>query len=138
MPGSQQGAIRPHLDTFARDNILSRGQEIAVEVDDASAVDIVLRPGQISLHDGKLIHGSRPNRSNDRRIGFAIRYLPTHVRQASGPRDSAMLVRGHDRFHHFEAEPRPHGDFEPAQVTVQKEIETRRAAVLFKDAKRPQ
>jgi hypothetical protein len=49
----------------------------------------------MSLHHVRLIHGSEPNDSNHRRIGFAIRYLPTDVRQLNGVIDTATLVRGH-------------------------------------------
>src|SRR5262249_43199210 len=135
VPGSHRGMIIPHRDTFSRDNLLTRGQEVAVEVDERQAADVVLRPGQMSLHDGKIIHGSHANRTDGRRIGFAIRYLPTHVRQVAGPRDSAMLVRGRDAYCNFELEPRPAGDFEPTQIAVQKEIEARRNAVLYRGAK---
>ena len=61
------------------------------------------------------MHGSPPNPSNDRRIGFAIRYIPTSVRQLAGE-DSATLVRGVDTYHHFEPEPRPARDMDPAFV----------------------
>ncbi len=84
IPDSHIGEQMAHRDTFARDNLLSRGQEIAVEVDGAKAVDLVLQPGEMSLHHVRLIHGSEPNPSDRRRIGFAIRYLPTHVRQTVG------------------------------------------------------
>ena len=57
---------------------------------------MVLQPGEMSLHHVKLFHGSNANTSDDRRIGFAIRYLPTHVRQVVGAKDSALLVRGVD------------------------------------------
>ena len=69
----------PHRDTFAAHNLLSRGQEIAVQVDPARAVTLELQPGEMSLHHVRLFHGSDPNPSYRRRIGFAIRYLPTHV-----------------------------------------------------------
>ncbi len=49
----------------------------------------------MSLHHIKLVHGSDPNRTDDRRIGLAIRYIPTYVRQTK-VRDAAMLVRGVD------------------------------------------
>ena len=55
-----------------------------------------LEPGEISLHHVRLVHGSPANTSDDRRIGFAIRYIPTHLRQLFGD-DSASLVRGEDR-----------------------------------------
>jgi ectoine hydroxylase-related dioxygenase (phytanoyl-CoA dioxygenase family) len=67
----------PHRDTFDQHNLLTRGQEIAVEVDESEAVPLVLRPGEMSLHHVRLVHGSPPNPSGDRRIGYAIRYIPT-------------------------------------------------------------
>src|SRR5215472_18670298 len=73
----------------------TRGQEIVVEVDHSKAVRLDLEPGEISLHHVRLVHGSRPNTSDDRRIGFAIRYIPTYLRQLFGD-DSASLVRGED------------------------------------------
>ena len=88
VPGSHRTQV-PHVDTFHPDNLLSRGQEIAVNVDDARGVDILLRPGEMSLHHVRMVHGSPANRSNDRRIGFAIRYVPTYVSQIAGERDSA-------------------------------------------------
>ncbi len=81
-----------HVDTFHQDNLLTRGQEISVQVDESRAVDIVLRPGEISLHDIKLVHGSAPNGSRDRRIGLEIRYVPTRVRQTL-QQDSATPPR---------------------------------------------
>ena len=102
IPGHAHCRTRlPHRDTFAKNNLLTRGQEVAVDVDESKAVTIELRPGEISLHHVRLVHGSPANPSNDRRIGFAIRYIPTSVSQVAGE-DSATLVRGVDTFHHFE------------------------------------
>ena len=117
IPGSHLTDQLPHVDTFARDNLLSRGQEIAVEVDESQAATLALRPGEMSLHHIKLVHGSRPNRSNDRRIGVAIRYMPPHVQQMRY-RDSAMLVRGEDRYHHFDTDPRPRADMDEAALAA--------------------
>ncbi len=114
IPGSHRGDQMPHRDTFARDNLLTRGQEVAVEVDGSRAVDLVLQPGEMSLHHVRLIHGSEPNPSARRRIGFAIRYLPTHVRQTVGERDFATLVRGVDNYGNFEPEQRPEADMAAA------------------------
>ena len=76
VPGTQTSDQVPHRDTFAEGNLLSRGQEIAVEVDENQAVDVVLRSGEMSLHHVRLFHGSGPNRSLHRRIGYVIRYIP--------------------------------------------------------------
>ena len=113
VPGTHALQQLPHRDTFAQDNLLSRGQEIAVTVEESKAVDIVLDPGQMSLHHVMLVHGSEPNRSALRRTGFAIRYLPTYVKQVTGVRDSATLVRGTDEYGNFELEPAPRSDFHP-------------------------
>jgi hypothetical protein len=79
-----------------------------------------------------LAHGSEPNKSNDRRIGFAIRYIPTHVRQAVGARDSATLVRGTDAYGHFEHEPRPSADCTPEGLAAHAAIVGRQVQVLYR------
>jgi len=101
IPASHKERIVPHVDSFADDNLLSRGQELAVEVDETQAVDIVLAPGQASLHHGHLFHASGPNRTDDRRIGVAIRYITPSMRQRSGDRSVVALVSGEDRYGHF-------------------------------------
>ena len=131
IPGSHTSDQIPHRDTFAKNNLLTRGQEVAVDVDKSKAVVIPLEPGEISLHHVRLVHGSSPNPTNDRRIGFAIRYIPTSVSQIAGE-DSATLVRGTDSFHHFELEPRPHGDMEPEFVALHKCIAERNAQILYR------
>jgi len=130
IPGTHTVAQIPHVDTFHQDNLLSRGQEIAVEVDQAKAVDVVLKPGEISLHHIKLVHSSEPNRSDDRRIGFAIRYIPTYVRQTK-VRDSATLVRGVDKHHNFDLEPRPAQDLDAAALAAHKDAIDRQVAALY-------
>jgi chlorinating enzyme len=130
IPGTHRESHMPHVETFAENNLLTRGQEVAVEVDEAKAAHLVLQPGEISLHDIKLVHGSAPNKSRDRRIGLAIRYLPTHVRQTK-LRDSAMLVRGSDQHGHFDLEPRPFVDLDPAALRAHADAVKRKEAVLY-------
>jgi non-heme Fe2+,alpha-ketoglutarate-dependent halogenase len=131
IPGSHTVDQIPHRDTFDKHNLLTRGQEVAVDVDAGNAVTIALEPGEMSLHHVRLVHGSPPNTSNDRRIGFAIRYVPTSVSQIAGT-DSATLVRGTDHHHHFELEPRPARDLDPALVALHKEITERNAKILYR------
>jgi non-heme Fe2+,alpha-ketoglutarate-dependent halogenase len=121
----------PHRDTFDRHNLLTRGQEIAVEVDESEAVPLVLKPGEMSLHHVRLVHGSPPNPSPDRRIGFAIRYIPTSLHQLEGT-DSATLVRGEDRFGHFELEPRPERDMQDDMLALHRRLTERAAQILYK------
>ena len=130
VPGTHAEQIK-HRDTFREGNLLTRGQEVMVDIDGASAVDLLLEPGEMSLHHVRLIHGSEPNRAADRRIGFAIRYIPTSVRQTVGPRDSATLVRGVDEYKHFDAEPRPEHDMSEAALALHREITQRQAKILY-------
>ncbi|HEX4333174.1 MAG TPA: phytanoyl-CoA dioxygenase family protein [Usitatibacter sp.] len=131
IPGTHTSDQIPHRDTFAKNNLLTRGQEVAVDVDPARAVGIELSPGEMSLHHVRLVHGSPPNPSGDRRIGFAIRYIPTSVRQVAGE-DSATLVRGVDEHRHFQHEPRPAADMDPAFVKLHAEIAERNARILYR------
>jgi non-haem Fe2+, alpha-ketoglutarate-dependent halogenase len=131
IPGTHTMDQVPHKDTFSKHNALTRGQEVAVDVNQADAVTIELEPGEMSLHHVRLIHGSAPNQSDQRRIGFAIRYIPTSVRQLQG-NDSATLVRGVDTFRTFEHEERPTADFEPEFVAMHRAISDRNAQILYK------
>ncbi len=132
IPGSHKLDQAPHRDTFAANNLLSRGQEIMVEVDESKAVELPLQPGEMSLHHVRLIHGSDPNPSTKWRIGFAIRYIPTYVRQAAGMRDSATLVRGVDKYGHFEPEQRPEFDMAPAAQAHHAAVMARTNQVLMR------
>jgi hypothetical protein len=131
IPGSHKLDQIPHRDTFAKHNLLTRGQEVMVEVDHSRRRVITLRPGEMSLHHVRLVHGSPPNPSNDRRIGFAIRYIPTMVAQLAGE-DSAILVRGEDRHHHFALEPWPSRDLDPEFVALHRAVTERNARILYR------
>jgi non-heme Fe2+,alpha-ketoglutarate-dependent halogenase len=130
VPASHTQDHLQHVDTFHKDNLLSRGQEIAVKVDSEKTVDCILDPGEMSLHHVKLVHGSEPNRSNDRRIGLAIRYIPTDVRQLK-VRDSATLVRGIDRDGNFDHEPRPKRDLDECALSAHADAVGRQVKALY-------
>jgi non-heme Fe2+,alpha-ketoglutarate-dependent halogenase len=134
VPGTHQRQVR-HEDTFTEANLLTRGQEVAVEVDEAQAVCVTLEPGEFSLHHVLVFHASEPNRSDDVRIGLAIRYVPTHLRQTAGVRESATLVRGVDEHHHFDPEPAPAGDLHPDAVAAHAAAVDKQLAVLYAGAR---
>jgi len=131
LPGTQHEQVA-HTDTVQKDNLLSRGQELAVQVDESKSVLAALEPGQASLHHVMLFHGSAPNRSHDRRIGLAVRYIPTYVRQIAGARDSATLVRGQDRYGHFDPEPTPEYDLAPAAVAAHEAVLRQQVSILYR------
>ena len=47
------------------------------EYDEKKAVNLILKRGQISLHDVYLVHGSEANNSNKARRAITMRFMPT-------------------------------------------------------------
>ena len=129
IPGSHAGGLVAHRDTFASDNLLSRGQSIDA-VDESRAVFGPLRPGEMSLHHGRCFHASGPNRSDDRRIGLAIRYVTPGVRQPGLGRDYAMLVRGTDAAQGWINLAGPRGLFAPADLALYDRVLADQSAIL--------
>jgi len=126
VPGSHHAPV-PHGSSTSKDNILVRGQCASVDIPDTEARAIELRAGEMSLHHIQLLHGSRPNTSGRPRIGLAVRYLATHVRQR-GMRQGASLVRGTDAYGHFDHEPEPATDRDPVAMRWHRRSRRRHAA----------
>lgn len=110
IPGSHKGPLYEQDDTFEDNNLLSRGQRVKTDVDESQGVLAPLSAGEMSLHHVRVIHGSDPNLTADRRIGMVLRYCATDVRQTKVEGDRAILVAGEDRYGHFEMIPRPATD----------------------------
>lgn len=114
VPGTQTEQA-PHTFVEGTNNLLSQGQEIAVEVDEDDATSLILQPGEFSLHHQFIFHGSDPSHSDERRIGIAVRYMAPFERDGE-PTDYATLVRGEDPYNTFIQEPVPAADMDPAAV----------------------
>jgi len=110
--GSHKNLVVDHVDRPVENAMLSRGQEIAVDIDEKDATPVVLKPGEMSLHHGRMFHASGPNQSDVRRIGVAIRYLRPDV-DPEGRLEYATLVRGSDLFGHFRLAAGATEDFTP-------------------------
>jgi hypothetical protein len=63
-------------------------------------IDVVLGAGEMSLHDPEIAHGSIPNRSEHKRVGFVIRYITPEARPLHG-RPTVILARGRFDGDHF-------------------------------------
>ena len=111
IPGTQNldlQEMRPNKDV---DNVL--GSEIdASFVDDTNAVDFILAPGDVSIHNPKIVHGSNANTSDTWRIGLTIRYIPSSTRITREGAGSPYLFRGDAVAGVNEYHPRP--TFDPA------------------------
>ena len=133
--GSHKTKIQEHEDTFAENNILTRGQVIQ-NVDESKAVDLILEPGEMSIHHGAVIHGSQPNNSTHRRIGFSLQsYMPPNIKQIVG-RNIWTHVRGKKR----EDEDgilldRPKFNMDPATVEQRRIANENLSEILYNGAK---
>ena len=133
--GSHKTKIQNHEDTFAENNILTRGQVIQ-DVDESKAVDLILQPGEMSIHHGAVIHGSQPNNSNQRRIGFSLQsYMPNNVKQIVG-RNLWTHVRGQKRQDDDGMLlDRPRFNMDPNTVAQRKIANKNLSEILYKGAK---
>ncbi|MBC7779754.1 MAG: phytanoyl-CoA dioxygenase family protein [Proteobacteria bacterium] len=107
-----------------KNSVNTAGQIIVEWFDQSQIVRAILEPGQFSLHHTCMVHQSQPNRSEARRVGVALSYIPTRTRSIAKRRMPASLVRGNDEHGHFDLQPRPQVDFG--------ELETQRHDTTFK------
>jgi len=92
IPGSHKLGSLDHENVADDPHMLNRrGERIKIAVNESEAVDVVLKPGEISLHDSTLVHGSTPNKSDEPRIGFIVRFVTSQMRN---PNTRLMRVRG--------------------------------------------
>jgi non-heme Fe2+,alpha-ketoglutarate-dependent halogenase len=117
VPGSHRRGQLAH-GYGLRSSVNDAGQWIPEPGDVATTADCRLRPGEFSLHNTLAVHRSGPNHSTDRRIGIGISYIPTSVRHTGSQRHPAHLVRGVDRYGHFDLDPAPAADFDAAAQAV--------------------
>lgn len=106
VPGTHKASLVEHVDTYGEDNLLTRGQTVP-NIDEADTVPVIMKAGQLSLHHPRIVHGSGPNLSQKRRIGFAIQsYIAPNVEEVLGD-IWVQLARGKDEFGHHGAAERP-------------------------------
>ncbi len=133
--GSHKSSIQTHEDTFAENNILTRGQVIE-DIDESKGVDLILEPGEMSIHHGAIIHGSQPNKSNQRRIGFSLQsYIPPSIQQVVG-RNIWTHIRGRKR--HDEdgmTLERPKHNMDSITVAQRRVANENLSEILYKGAK---
>ncbi len=101
------------------------GQTITEPFDDSSPVAMALPAGSFSLHHELAVHRSAPNRAAHRRVGIGLNYLPPHVCVNSPVRLKAMLVRGEDRYGHFDLIDPPAAERDAAALAAHQEVSDR-------------
>ena len=131
LPGSHANGVVDHEDTWDPDNILTRGQTIASDIDEGEAVWVELKPGECSLHHVEIMHSSPGNESDDRRVALAIRYITPSARQSHHDIDYATLLRGEDRYGHFRSERQPKANLEPEAVSFHAMVAESQGKILL-------
>jgi len=135
IPGSHKQNIRKHEDTFFENNILTRGQ-VVKGVDESNVVDLILKPGEMSIHHGAVIHSSKPNKSKHRRVGFSLQsYMPPEVKQIVG-KNMWMHIRGKQRRDRSGISlNRAQYDMDPLSVSQRKLADDNYSYILYNGAK---
>ncbi len=105
VPGSHRNAIK---EMRATDKTGVFDSEISVDVDEDTAVNMVLQPGDVEVHHPMMYHASTPNSSPRRRAGLTIRYIPTSTRITSDVllSQSAFWLRGERGVNRYLPNPR--------------------------------
>ena len=133
--GSHKQEIHRHEDTFAEHNILTRGQAIP-DVDKSKGVNLILEPGEMSIHNGAIIHGSKPNKSQQRRVGFSLQsYMSPAIEQVAG-RNIWTHIRGKRRQDRNGLSlDRPKYNMDPVTISQRKIANENLSDILYKGAK---
>ena len=94
IPGSHKSEVlHQHMNEDRPDAALDEVID-ASTYDQDEAVFVELEPGQLSIHDVYMIHGSAPNRSTKRRAGVALRYMPASSVFDRGEKASRTTAAG--------------------------------------------
>ena len=133
-PGSHKNKIQEHVDSFNENNLLTRGQTVQ-DVPLNKTIPNVLKAGQLSLHHPMIVHGSGPNKSNTRRIGFVIQsYIGTNVQQVIG-KVYVQQARGKDLFNYHEHIKRPLKTMDKEGINIRKKANDELSKIFYSGLK---
>ena len=133
--GSHKEKIKDHKDKYGKNNLLTRGQTVQ-NVPIEKTTPNILKAGQLSLHHPMIVHGSGPNKSNQRRIGFVIQsYIGTNVDQVLG-KIFVQQARGQDKFKYHEYTQRPVELMSKKDIELKNKANEELAKIFYKDTKK--
>jgi ectoine hydroxylase-related dioxygenase (phytanoyl-CoA dioxygenase family) len=93
IPGTHHMELQSLKERHDVPNVLESSMDDSF-VDENKAIDIILNPGDVSIHHPNIIHGSKANNSDLWRRGLTIRYIPTSTRVTEVNWPCVMLLRG--------------------------------------------
>lgn len=111
-----------HAALGLKDSINGGGQAIVERFHEGGGEMMALQAGEFSLHHTLCPHRSAPNRSDHRRVGLGISYIPAHCRLTGSVRMCARLVRGRDTGGNFDLIPPPEGELDQAALARHAEV----------------
>ncbi len=121
-----------HVSRVVKNSVNRASQVITEPLDIGTAtsmpVAMSLKAGQFSMHHGLCPHRSGPNTADHRRIGLGLNFIPTSVRPVGSIKPAAMLVRGVDRYQHFETVEPPQAELDARSVAMHE-----RATALYQN-----
>jgi non-heme Fe2+,alpha-ketoglutarate-dependent halogenase len=85
VPGSHRLGRLDHDERPSASNLLRRGETVAMAIDEASVRELILAPGELSLHHPNLLHGSGPNASDRPRVGLIVRFVSSACTRENWP-----------------------------------------------------
>ena len=133
--GSHKAKIKDHRDTYNENNLLTRGQTVQ-NVPIEKTTPNILKAGQLSLHHPMIVHGSGPNKSNQRRIGFVIQsYIGANVDKVLG-KIFVQQARGKDTFKYHAHTKRPFELMNKNDIIFKNKANEELAKIFYKDAKK--
>jgi len=133
--GSHMEKMREHKDTYNKNNLLTRGQTVQ-NVPIEKTTPNILKAGQLSLHHPMIVHGSGPNKSNQRRIGFVVQsYIGADVDQVIG-KVYVQQARGKDTFKYHEYAKRPVELMNKNDMIFKNKANEELSKIFYRDAKK--
>ena len=133
--GSHKERIKDHKDTYDENNLLTRGQTVQ-NVPAEKTILNTLKAGQLSLHHPMIVHGSSPNKSKQRRIGFVIQsYIGTDVDQVIG-KVYVQQARGKDTFKYHKHAKRPVELMNKKDIIFKNKANEELSKIFYTEAKR--
>lgn len=117
--------LLPHAAHVVENSVNRAGQQITVPLDERRAVAMPLKAGEFSMHHGLTPHRSGPNVTNHRRVGLGLNFIPTSAKPVGKFKTGGMLVRGVDRYGHFEPMKPPAEELSPEAIAAHELAVTR-------------
>ena len=121
------------------DSISGGGQTVVDPFDEEHTVAAPLDAGEFALHHCLCIHRSQRNMGADRRIGLSIHYVSPRIAHTGSKRVTAMLVRGEDRYGHYDLVSPPENNMDQQARRVHRDaVERYRANYAEQEARHAQ